>query len=108
MKTFLILSLVLAAMTVSASAQNFAAPTRGQQVQRQKNAPLPRREVTGVIPRAIRGGNPLQMLNPRAPAKYGTAEQSVLYDPVYSSRNSMSEPPYPGKWRGIKFFTFLF
>lgn len=30
----------------------------------------PKHEVTGVIPRAIRGGNPLEMLNPFAPAKY--------------------------------------
>ncbi len=108
MKTLLILSLALAAITASASAQNFGAPARGPQVQRHKAAPLPRREVTGVIPRAVRGGNPLQMLNPRAPAKYGTAEQSVLYEPNYSSGTSISSPNYPGKWRGIKFFTILF
>jgi hypothetical protein len=31
-------------------------------------------QVTGVIPHIIGGGDPLQMLNPFAPAKYGTAE----------------------------------
>ena len=109
MKTLLILGLVLAAITVSASAQNFTAPARTQQVQRKK-APPPtsRREVTGVIPRAIRGGNPLQMLNPRAPARYGTAEQSVLTERAYTRRTPVDDPSYPGKWRGIKFFTFLF
>jgi hypothetical protein len=50
-----------------------------------------------VIPRAIRGGNPLQMLNPLAPARYGTAQQSVALKPDGS-----------GKWDGIKLFEFTF
>ena len=109
MKPFLIVSLFLVGITASVSAQNFTAPARTQQVQRKK-APPPtsRREVTGVIPRAIRGGNPLQMLNPRAPARYGTAEESVLTVRSYSPRTPVDEPSYPGKWKGIKFFTFLF
>ena len=37
-------------------------------------------EVTGVIPRIIRGGDPLQMLNPFAPAKYGTAQEDTVLD----------------------------
>jgi hypothetical protein len=53
--------------------------------------------VSGVIPRAIRGGNPLQMLNPFAPAKYGTAEENVSLD-----------PDVPGKWDGIKFLSISF
>jgi hypothetical protein len=55
------------------------------------------RDVSGVIPRAIRGGNPMQMLNPFAPAKYGTAEESVSLD-----------PDVPGKVNGIKFFSISF
>jgi hypothetical protein len=109
MKTFLFLGLVIAAMTASASAQNFTAPARTQQMQRKKAPPpISRRDVTGVIPRAVRGGNPLQMLNPRAPARYGTAEESVLYEPSYPRRSVIDDPNYPGKWRGIKFFTLLF
>jgi hypothetical protein len=42
--------------------------------------------VTGVIPRAIRGGNPLQMLNPAAPARYGTAAESASVDPEVPGR----------------------
>ena len=53
--------------------------------------------VSGVIPRAIRGGNPLQMLNPFAPAKYGTAEENVSFD-----------PDLPGKVNGINFFSVSF
>lgn len=56
-----------------------------------------RPEVTGVIPRAIRGGYPLQMLNPFAPAKYGAAEQNVVLD-----------PSVPGRADGIKLFSFTF
>ncbi len=39
------------------------------------NAPVaigPRTD--GVVPRAIRSGNPLQMINPAAPAEYGTGQ----------------------------------
>ncbi len=54
-------------------------------------------QVTGVIVRAIRSGNPLQMLNPLAPAKYGTAEENVLLD-----------PDRPGKWDGIKLLGISF
>ena len=60
-------------------------------------ATLSERDVSGVIPRAIRGGDPLQMLNPRAPAKYGTAEENVSLD-----------PDGPGKGNGIKFFSITF
>jgi hypothetical protein len=59
--------------------------------------PITEREnVQGAIPRAIRAGNPLQMLNPKAPAQYGTAEQNVVID------------PYTGKWKGIKLFEIFF
>jgi hypothetical protein len=54
-------------------------------------------EITGVIPRAIRGGNPLQMLNPFAPAKYGTAEE-----------NSVLDPNITGQEHGIKLFSLSF
>ena len=53
--------------------------------------------VSGVIPRAIRGGNPLQMLNPFAPARYGTSEGNVSFD-----------PDVPGKANGINFFSVSF
>ena len=57
--------------------------------------PVKKETVEGVLPRAARG-NPLQMLNPKAPAKYGTAEESVVLDPD------------TGKWKGIKLFTINF
>jgi hypothetical protein len=55
------------------------------------------RAVSGVIPRAIHGGNPMQMLNPFAPAKYGTADENVSLD-----------PDVPGKVNGINLFRISF
>ena len=60
-------------------------------------ATLSEQAVSGVIPRAIRGSHPLQMLNPLAPAKYGTAEENVSLD-----------PDVPGKANGINFFSVSF
>jgi hypothetical protein len=65
--------------------------------QTHRPATLPRMAVSGVVPRAIRGGKPLEMLNPFAPAKYGTAEENVSLD-----------PDVPGKWDGIKLLSVSF
>ena len=70
---------------------------RRHSVQSHRPAAEARPQVTGVIPRAIRSGNPLQMLNPLAPAKYGTAEENVV-----------PNPEVPGKWDGIKLLGILF
>ncbi len=81
-------------------AQTFTAPVQPQRAIQPKPTPPPpltARDVQGVVPRALRGGNPAQMLNPRAPARYGTAEQSVLLKPDGS-----------GKWNGIKLFEIVF
>jgi hypothetical protein len=96
MKNCLIVLMVMA-FAVSASAQGFRAPI--EQKKRKVLAPPPvtnRSEVQGVIPRAFRGGNPLQMLNPKAPAKYGTSEQSIVYN------------AYTGQIEGIKLFEIVF
>jgi hypothetical protein len=51
----------------------------------------------GVVFTAVRNGNPLQMLNPAAPARYGTARDHTSYD-----------PQNPGKPKGIKLFEWTF
>jgi hypothetical protein len=62
-----------------------------------KPPPIQRQNAEGVLPRAFQpGGNPFQMLNPKAPAQYGKAEDSVVLDPD------------TGKWKGIKLFSFNF
>jgi hypothetical protein len=65
--------------------------------QTHRPATISQQAVSGVIPRAIRGGNPLQMLNPFAPAKYGTGEENVSLD-----------PDVPGKANGINLFSISF
>jgi hypothetical protein len=99
MKTYLSIILLLATtFTAGAAPQTLQAPIRARTTK--KPAPPPpiyRDTVQGVVPRAVRGGNPLQMLNPRAPAKYGTWVESTSFD-----------PNIPGKWKGIKLFEFLF
>ena len=52
----------------------------------------------GVIPRAIRSGSPLQMINPFAPASYGGGQQVANHAPA---------DPY-GKPQGIKLATIDF
>ena len=79
-------------------AQTYTTPVAPGTVPPQKPVtPLPAREPGGVIPRAVRGGNPLQMLNPRAPARYGNAQEHVTV-----------KPEDPGKWNGIKLFEIYF
>jgi hypothetical protein len=58
--------------------------------------PLRKESTEGVLARASRGGNPFQMLNPKAPPVYGTSEDNVYLDPE------------TGKWKGIKLLTINF
>ena len=97
MKKLVILGIL---MTIAGLA--LAAPQKKTFTARVKTRPVPPPPVTkkentdGVLPRATRGGNPFQMLNPKAPAQYGKAEDSVVLDPE------------TGKWKGIKLFTINF
>jgi len=86
-----------AATSQHASSHSTTLVQRRHSVQSHRPAAEAGPQVTGVIARAIRGGNPLQMLNPLAPAKYGTAEENVLLD-----------PDRPGKWDGIKLLGISF
>ncbi len=98
MKTCLAFALlIMTALGAIAAPPTLTAPIRARPV-RKPPAPPPiyQEKVQGVVPRAVRGGNPLQMLNPNAPARYGTAEQSVVIDPE------------TGKWKGIKLFEIIF
>ena|ERR1700736_4712008 len=90
---------VMLSLAGVAAGQSYERPIGRQKPVRPIATPPPiseRQDVQGAIPRGLRGGNPLQMLNPKAPAKYGTAGQSVVID------------PYTGKWKGIKLFEIFF
>ena len=111
MKTCLLILCLIAVAASSVVAETYQAPIppRRKQPHERKPPPLAPAPVDGVIPRAVRGGNPLQMFNPKAPAKYGTSQQAIVYDPApmntVPAQNGQNDG---GKWRGIKFFEFRF
>ena len=53
--------------------------------------------IEGVVQAAIRHGQPVQMINPAAPARYGSGEEHASHD-----------PKDPGKPKGIVFFAWTF
>ncbi|MEO7168385.1 MAG: hypothetical protein ABI787_03600 [Spartobacteria bacterium] len=53
--------------------------------------------IEGVAQAIIRHGQPLQMINPAAPARYGNAQDRVSHD-----------PNDPGKPKGIVLFAWTF
>ncbi len=99
MKTLMIA--ILTALITTASAQEYRAPIGPQKPVRAMATPPPylqRPAVEGVVPRAFGPNrNPLQMLNPWAPPRYGNWVESTSFD-----------PNHPGKWNGIKLFEIIF
>jgi hypothetical protein len=95
----LIAGLVVGLLTLGqpawAAPKSFESKLHARQIHRPAN--ISQQIVSGVIPRALHGGNPLQMLNPFAPAIYGTAGESVSVD-----------PDVPGKVNGINFVSIPF
>src|SRR5437899_12763331 len=92
---------ILAVLATTASAQEFRAPIGPQKPVRAMPTPpamLQRPPVEGVIARAFSDSrNPLQMLNPWAPPRYGTWVESQQFD-----------PDHPGKGRGVDLCELLF
>ena len=76
--------------------KTFTAKTTGKPHPSQTAPPLRREATEGSLARAARGGNPLQLLNPKAPAVYGRAEDNVFLDPE------------TGKWKGFRLLTINF
>jgi hypothetical protein len=111
MKTCLIVLCLAATAASSVLAETYEAtvPPPRKQPKERKAPPLAPAPVDGVIPRAVRGGNPIQMLNPKAPPKYGTSQEAIVYDPApYNQVPSQNGQNDGGRWRGIKFFVFRF
>lgn len=111
MKTSLLVLCLIAVAATSALAETYRAPierTR-QKSQRERPTPLAPGKVDGVIPRGVRGGNFLQMFNPKAPARYGTSQEAICYDPAPMNQTpAQNGQTDAGKWKGIKFFVFNF
>jgi hypothetical protein len=90
MKKYLLVTFLIAAAGLStASAQvsrSFTAPAgkRAERVQRRAPQPVRRGEI-GAFPRAARAGNPIQLINPRAPARYfGPPQDTVTWEPYFN------------------------
>ncbi len=88
MKTFLVASFLFAVAALSTAEaqtrQSFTAPAGDARTDRteRRTAPVRARQPEGALPRAARGGNPLQMFNPAAPRHYyGSVDDTVTYDP---------------------------
>jgi hypothetical protein len=113
MKTCVLVLCLVATAASSVLAETYRAPViRQHQKQQppQRKAPrLTPAPVDGVIPRGVRGGNFLQMFNPKAPARYGTSLDAVVFNPApmtnVPAQNGQTDA---GKWKGIKFFVFQF
>ena len=99
MKTLMIA--ILAVLVTTAFAKEYRAPIGRQKPVRAMETPPPfleRPAVQGALPKAFAPGrNPLQMLNPWAPARYGIWVDNTAFD-----------PNHPGKWNGIKLFEIIF
>jgi len=111
MKICLLVLCLIATAASSVLAETYRAPVRPprKQPKERKPPPLAPAPVDGVIPRAVRGGNFLQIFNPKAPAKYGTSQEAIVYDPSpMNSVPAQNGQTDPGKWKGIKFFVFRF
>ena len=82
MKKHLLVGFLVALAAVgTAGAQTFQAPVNDKKKDQAQRPPPPvyTGKSIGAFPRAGRGGNPLQLLNPKAPQKYrGTPQETVV------------------------------
>src|ERR1044072_6438934 len=96
LRTLMIVASSAFAQSPQTQKKTFTAKTTRKPVRAAQPPPLRRENTDGVLARAARGGNPFQMLNPKAPPEYGRAEDNVFLDPE------------TGKWKGIKLLTINF
>jgi len=98
---------VLTLMANLAFAETFTAPMVPRKAPpSQKPPPLPPRQTGGVIPRAVRGGNPLQMLNPLGSPAFGRPGGRVVLrdlseagDAAHLPADHIAPPGVPGSDR---------
>jgi hypothetical protein len=99
-KAFLIA--VLAVAGVSLHAQDFVARPKKPPTPRPNTKGIQQQPNSGVVQKAFRSKNPLQMINPLAPKEYGDGQDSVSY----VDTGSISQGKVEQKPKGIKFFSF--
>jgi hypothetical protein len=99
MKTLIILA-ATAALTASSFADNLSAPA----VSRTTVQPLPGPAGEGSVQRVARVGNPLQLINPFAPAEYGSGRDFT----ATSDATEVSHPHTYARPIGLRLFSFRF
>ncbi len=98
MKTnILIIPIVAGLMLVGPTTRAATFAHRHPSAETRRPAAIAAPATSGVLPRTFRGGDPLQMLNLSAPAKYGRAEENVSLD-----------PDLPGRAEGVKLLSVSF
>ena len=108
MKKYVILISVLAALSVRAEPPRSegSLQTTGAQAARKRSSltqPAKPNEIvkdnvsfSGIAVQLVKTDNPLQLVNPLAPARYGSPEDNTLHDPI------------SGKISGLKIFSIRF
>ena len=104
-KLFLSILLVTAASMTFGQGQGELTTTTRTTTTGKVQAPLPNDRpaaapivpTEGAVQLAIRTGEPIQLINPTAPARYGNAQERVSHD-----------PKNPGKPKGIVLFAWSF
>ena len=104
-KYLLVGFLVAVAAVGSARAQSFRAPVNDERTERAQRPPPPlyRDKVVGAFPRAARG-NPLQLLNPRAPQKYRGAPQDTVSVDDSQRQPQRNQGESPNRFAGVVLF----
>ncbi|MGI9086212.1 MAG: hypothetical protein ACR2HH_00490 [Chthoniobacterales bacterium] len=106
MKKYLLLVFCLAAAAVAKNvdAQSYSAPINGNRQERAQRPPTPvyREKAVGAFVRGAHGGNPLQLINPRAPRKYrGSPEDTVVADTPSSSSPQRNRGESPNRYAAV-------
>ena len=107
-KTLLIVSLCTLALPAfsQTSTQNFTA-RYGRRAQR-ATPPTAEPRDEGAIQRAVRKGNPLQLINPFAPKEFGSGQDMVVYQepqgPAPDPEQRHNPQPRPVGVRLLSFF----
>jgi hypothetical protein len=101
MKTLTLIATIAISLTgssvIHAQTASFSTPAPNKKVVR-KNAAKAGARIDGAAVRAVRSGNPLQMINPAAPAEYGNGQDMVRRE---------DNDPYQ-RPQGIKLFVVEF
>jgi len=102
-----LLTVFLCTLALPAFSQTFTATRSGRRAQRPAPAVTEPRE-EGSLQRAVRKGNPLQLINPLAPKEFGSGESVIVYqapgDPTPDPDQRHNPQPRPVAVRLLSFF----